>query len=158
MRPMHRPDRRLSAARSRWPTPISSGCRCPRRHPRSAAWFLSSCVLDRKAHPKRTALTLFAFHADAAVVRLDDHLGLKHANTKPFFFGALKRPEQGVLHESCAHSAAVVHDSENDLVPAMLRANADTAFCPKRISRIEQQIGHDALNLFAVSLDIRKRL
>src|SRR5207302_5883953 len=119
MRLMHRPDPRLSAARSRCPAPISSGCRCPRRHPRSAVWFSSSHILDGKAHPKRGALTLLAFHPDAAAVSLDDHLGLKHADAEAFFLGALKRAEQGVLQESRAHSAAVVHDSENDAVPEM---------------------------------------
>src|SRR5690349_13007801 len=110
---MPRPDRRLSAARSHYSAPISSGRRCPRRHPRSAAWF-SSHLLDRKAHLKRAALTLLGFHPDAAAVRLDDHLALKHANAQPFFLGALKRAEQGVFNESRAHSAAIVHDSESD--------------------------------------------
>src|SRR5215471_10080426 len=158
MRLMHRPDPRLSAARSRCPAPISFGCRCPRHHPRSAAWFSSSPIPDGKAHPKRGALTLLAFHLDTAAVRLDDHLGLKHADAEPFLLGALKRVEQGVLQESHAHSAAVVPDSENDAVAEMLRADADTASRPNRVPRVEHQIGHNALNLFAVSPDIGERL
>src|SRR5215469_6571116 len=158
MRLMHRPDPRLSAAGSRCPAPISFGCRCPRRHPRSAPWFSSSHIPNGKAYPKRSALTLLAFHLDTAAVRLDDHLGLKHADAEPFLLCALKRAEQGVLQKSRAHSAAVVPDCEDDAVREMLCADADTASRPNRVPRIEHQIGHDVLNLFAVSPDIWKRL
>ena len=92
----------------------------------------------------------FAFDVHAAAVRLDDRPGLKQADAEPLLLGALKRTKQRLLQERLAHAAAVVRDRQNDAASAMLRAHLNPASRAQRVSRVEHQVGHDALDLFAV--------
>ena len=76
----------------------------------------------------------------------------------PFFLRALKGTEQAVLEERRAHPAAIVRDRENDAASDLLRADVNAASRPERIARVEHQVGHDALDLFAVSQHPGQRL
>src|SRR3954452_17856822 len=105
-------------------------------------------LLDGEAHAKRAAFARLAFHPDAATVRLDNHTGLKHANTKPLLLRALKGAEQRVPKKRRAHPTPIVGDRETGAASGMLRANANAAFLPQGVARVKHQVRNDALDLF----------
>ncbi len=114
--------------------------------------------LAGKAHLKRRALAGFAFHLHATAMRLNDRAGLKQADAKPLRFGALKRTEQRLLQERRAHAAAIVRYGQHDAVPLMLRPHLNPAAPSRGVTRVQHQVGHDALDLFAIGQDPWQRL
>ena len=76
-----------------------------------------SCVLrrsvgDRQPDAEGSTSSLSALNFDAAAVRLNDGLGLKHADAKAFLLRRFEWLEQGSLHEVRSHAAAVVTDAQ----------------------------------------------
>ena len=66
---------------------------------------------QRQAEPRPFAW--FTFDLDIAAMRLDDHLGLKHADSQSLLLCRLKRAEQGISQEIGTHSATVVGDGKD---------------------------------------------
>src|SRR6516225_9162307 len=112
---------------------------------------LAIAVLHGAAHLKRATFADLAFHADAPPVRLDNHPGLKHADSEPLFLRTLKWEEQVLVEERRGHAAPIVHDSENDPGSCLLSTNVNASSWSERVARVEHQVSHDALDLLAVS-------
>lgn len=83
-------------------------------------------------------------------MRFDNRLGLKHADTQPFFLGRAERPEQRIFDELFGHPATVVtyRQSYPLIVPGCF--HCDPAIRAHRIARVEKKICTHASQLLAI--------
>ena len=101
---------------------------------------------------KGGSLTRLALHAQVAMVSFHDHLGLKHADTQPFFLRCLEGPKQRIAHEFRRHPASIITDRQSDPAIAHGGLYFDESIASDGLAGIQHQVGNHATKLFTIRM------